>query len=138
MFIKDSELSGQNISKEEMLNLANRFLNAMKNRDWESLRLIVTKDCIWRLPGSSMISGVAFGVDAVVKRASQTSCQGVSLLNILYGMNGFSLTLYNQDIKNDLIIDEYLTMVCILRDYYISGINSFLSDIEDLGSFFHY
>jgi hypothetical protein len=138
MFTKDSELSGQAISKGEMLGLANRFLNSLKNRDWELLRLIVTKDCIWRLPGSTMISGVAFGVDAVVKRASQTSCQGLSLLNILYGMNGFALTLYNQETKGELIIDEYLTMVCILRGYYISGINTFLSDLDVLDSFFHF
>jgi hypothetical protein len=138
MLIKDSELSGQAISKEEMFGLANRFLNSLKNRDWELLRLIITKDCIWRLPGSSMISGVAFGVDAVVKRASQTNCQGISLLNILYGMNGFALTLYNQETKGELIIDEYLTMVCILRGYSISGINTYLSDLEGLDHFFHF
>src|SRR5664279_1156657 len=138
MFIKDSELSGQTISKEEMFSLANRFLNSLKNRDWELLRLTITKDCIWRLPGSSMISGIAFGVEAVVKRASQTNCQGISLLNIQYGMNGFSLTLHNQETKSELIIDEYLTTVCILRGYRISGINTFLSDIEGLEHFFHF
>src|SRR5450432_4030543 len=140
MFIKNSELSGQVISNQEMFDLANRFLLSLKNRDWELLRMIITPDCIWRLPGTTMISGVAFGADAIVKRATQIVNKGLNLelLHILYGMNGFALSLYNQENKGELIIDEYLTMTCILRGYMISGINTYLSDMEGLDSFFHF
>ena len=140
MYIKNNELSGQVISNAEMFDLAHRLLGSFKNRDWELLRSIITGDCIWRLPGSTMISGVAFGAEAIVKRATQVVEKGLNLelLHILYGMNGFALSLHNQEKKGELIIDEYLTMTCILRGHMISGINTYLSDIEGLDSFFHF
>jgi uncharacterized protein len=140
MYIKSSELSGQAISNHEMFDLANRFLASLKNSDWELLRLIITADCIWRLPGTTMISGVAFGADAIVKRATQIVNKGLNLelLHIQYGMNGFALSLHNQENNGELIIDEYLTMTCTLRGYMISSINTYLSDMEGLDSFFHF
>jgi uncharacterized protein len=125
-------------TKPEMLELAKKFLSSLKLRNWELLRLIITPDCIWRLPGSTMISGIALGAEAVVKRATQTNCDGFSLLHILYGMNGFALSLHNQESKGGLIIDEYLTTVCTLRDNRVSGINTFLSDLEAQDRFFHF
>jgi hypothetical protein len=140
MHIRNSELSGQSISNQEMFDLANRFLSSLRNSDWEHLRIIITEDCIWRLPGTAMISGVAFGANAIVKRAMQIVKKGLNLelLHILYGMNGFALSLHNQENSGELIIDEYLTMTCIVRGYMISGINTYLSDMEGLDSFFHF
>ena len=138
MIIKNSELSEQPIPQSEMLVIANQLIQSLKNRDWVLLRALVTTDCIWRLPGTSSISGVAIGVDSIVKRAAQTNAQGFTMLHILYGTNGFALSLYNQESKNDLIIDEYLTMTCILRGYQISAINTYLSSMDSMESFFHY
>ncbi len=138
MFIKNSDQSEQPVSNGEMFDIANRLITALKRRDWELLRLLVTPDCIWRLPGNAMVSGVALGVDAIIKRASQTVMEGITLLNILYGSNGFALSLHNQETREELILDEYLTMTCILRKYKISAINTYLSSMESLDSFFHY
>ncbi len=39
--------------------IAQKFLTGLRNRDWESLKSLMTEDIVWSLPGSSLISGEA-------------------------------------------------------------------------------
>ena len=38
-----------------------KFLIALRSRDWDLLKAILTEDLVWTLPGSSLISGEAAG-----------------------------------------------------------------------------
>ena len=49
--------------------IANQFLNGLRTRDWGLLKSMMADDVVWNLPGSSLISGEAQGVDAVIQRA---------------------------------------------------------------------
>jgi uncharacterized protein len=54
-------------TEEHKTEIAQKFLTGLRNRDWELLKSIMTEDIVWSLPGSSLISGEAHGVDAVIQ-----------------------------------------------------------------------
>jgi ketosteroid isomerase-like protein len=119
-------------------SIAQDFLNGLRTRDWELLRSITTEDVVWSLPGTSLISGEARGVNAVVDRAKLIVSYGLTftLKHILHGPDGLALSLYNTARRGDLILDEHLATVCLLRDGRIDAINTYLSDIEMVNAFF--
>jgi hypothetical protein len=46
--------------------------------DWSLLRSIMTEDIVWSLPGTSLISGEASGLDAVIARAQRLVGYGLT------------------------------------------------------------
>lgn len=55
--------------------IANQFLTGLRTRDWELLKSIMARDVVWNLPGSSLISGEAQGVDAVTEEYDLAVCK---------------------------------------------------------------
>ena len=119
----------QAISDKEMLYLANRFLLAIKTRDWELLRLTITKDCVWRWPGNGPVSGVAVGAESVIKEISGMAGRvlEIKLRKVLYGLNGVALSLQFHVLIKGVEADEELVTVCNLRGYQIAGINTYIA-----------
>lgn len=117
---------------------AQTFLTGLRNRNWDLLRSIMTEDIVWTLPGTSVISGEAHGVDAVIQRSQLIVSYGLNfaLKNVLYGQYGVALALNNTAKRGDLVLDEHLATVCSLRDGKIFRIDSYLSDVEMMNAFF--
>ncbi len=126
------------ITDAEKIALAQEFLAGLKSRDWDRLRSTMTEDIIWTMPGSSLISGEARGIEAVVARSQQTVGYGLdfALEHILVGQHNVALSLHNTATCGDLKLDENLATVCFLRDGKISAIHTFLSDIDGMNAFF--
>jgi ketosteroid isomerase-like protein len=122
----------------EKSDVAHQFLTGLQKRDWDLLRSIMTEDIVWSLPGSSLISGEAHGLDAVIKRSQLIVSYGLTftLKNILYGQYGVALSLHNTAKRGNLVLDEHLATVCLLREGKICAINSYLSDVDMLNAFF--
>jgi hypothetical protein len=120
------------------VKLAEHFQAGLRNRDWNSLRPLMTVDVIWSLPGHSVISGEARGVEAVVRRAETIVSYGLTftLKDILVGQNGVALSLHNTARRGDLILDEHLATVLHIHEGKIATINSYLSDIGMVNAFF--
>jgi ketosteroid isomerase-like protein len=118
--------------------IAQQFLTALRNRDWELMRSIMTNDIVWSLPGTSLISGEADGVDAVIKRAQRIVSYGLNFgfKHVLFGQHGVALSLNNTAQRGDLILNEHLATVCSLRNGKISRIDTYLSDVEMVNAFF--
>jgi ketosteroid isomerase-like protein len=118
--------------------LAQKFLTGLRNRDWESLRSLMTEDIVWSLPGSSLISGEAHGADAVIQRSQLIVSYGLTLTlkHILIGQHGVALSLNNTARRGDLQLDEHLATVFSLREGKICAISTYLSDVEMLNAFF--
>ena len=127
-FVKHDQME-QAISDKEMLYLANRFLLAIRSRDWELLRLTITKDCVWRWPGNGPLSGMAVGADSVIKEISGMAGRvlEIKLRKVLFGLNGVALSLQFHVLLKGVEADEELVTVCNLRGYQIAGINTFLA-----------
>jgi uncharacterized protein len=118
--------------------LAQKFLTGLRNRDWESLKSLMTEDIVWSLPGSSLISGEAHGIDAVIRRSQLIVSYGLTLTlkHILIGQHGVALSLNNTARRGDLQLDEHLATVFSLREGKICTISTYLSDVELLNAFF--
>lgn len=123
---------------EEKLQIAASFLAALKGRDWQAMRSLLTDDAVWTLPGSSLLSGPANGADAVVDRARMLRNFGVmvELLHILYSMNGVAVSLHNTGGRGELKLDEYVVIVLGLRDGKIASLTTHLHDVAGINAFF--
>lgn len=126
------------MTETEKTAIAQQFLTGLRTRDWEMLRAAMTEDIVWTLPGKSLISGKAEGVDAVIRRSQTIVSYGLTftLKHILIGQFGMALSLNNTARRGDLVLDEHLATVISLRDGKISAIDSYLSDIDMLNAFF--
>ena len=123
---------------EQKKTIGRQFFEALRSQDWSSLRSIMTDDIVWTLPGTSLISGEASGVDAVIGRGQRIVSYGLTfnLNHILIGQSGLALSLHNTAKKGTQSLDENLATVCILRDGKICAINTYMSDVEMVNAFF--
>ncbi|NCD69762.1 nuclear transport factor 2 family protein [Mucilaginibacter sp. R11] len=110
----------------------------MRGNDWSLMRTLMAEDVVWTLPGTSLLSGPAKGVDPVINRAQSLKKFGVmfQLQHILYGMEGVTLSLHNTASREDLILDEYVAIIFLLEEGKISSITTMLSDVEGINNFF--
>jgi uncharacterized protein len=135
----DSTLRRLNlVTDKEKNDIAQTFLTALRNRDWELMRSIMINDIIWSLPGTSLISGEAYGIEAVIKRSQLIVSYNLNfgLKNILFGQHGVALSLNNTARRGDLVLNEHLATVCSLRDGKIARIDTYLSDVDTVNAFF--
>jgi hypothetical protein len=126
------------VSKQLQSAIASTFLTAMTSNDWDMMRSIMEPDLQWTLPGKSLLSGPANGVEAVVKRALSLKKFGVmfQLMNILYGWDGVALSLHNTANRGSLILNEYVTIAFRLGASNITGMTTHLSDVPGIEAFF--
>jgi hypothetical protein len=125
-------------NSDDKRQIAETFLLGLRTRDWPLLRTIMAQDIVWTLPGHSRISGEARDIDAVIDRSQIIVSYGLNfqLNHILEGRHGLALSLHNTAESQGKILDEHLATVCRLREYKISSIDTYLSDIEMVNSFF--
>ena len=130
--------SNQLLTDLEKKKLAETFLNAVGTKNWDLLHSIITEDISWTLPGTSLISGEVNGANAIITRAQQIVSYGASLelKYILYGQYNVALSVHNQAVRGELVLDEHLATVCTIRDGKISKIETYLSDIDGVNAFF--
>jgi ketosteroid isomerase-like protein len=126
------------VTEADKKRIAQQFLAGLRSRDWNLLRSIMTEDIVWSLPGTSLISGEASGVDAVIGRAQRIVSYGLTftLKHILIGQHGLALPLHNTAKNGTQVLDEYLATVCILRNGRICRITTYLSDVEMVNAVF--
>ena len=130
--------TNQLLTDLEKKKLAETFLNAVGNQNWDLLHSIITEDISWTLPGASVISGEVSGANAIITRAQQIVSYGVSLelKHILCGQYNVALSVHNQAVRGKLVLDEHLATVCTIRDGKISKIETYVSDVNGVNAFF--
>ena len=55
------------MTDEDRIQLATSFIVALRAGDVNGFRAIMTDDVVWTLPGTSLVSGIAKGVEGVLK-----------------------------------------------------------------------
>ena len=118
--------------------LATSFIEALRAGDANGFRTIMTDDVVWTLPGTSQVSGVAKGVEGILKRARTIVAYGTKLevQHVVLGREGVALLLHNTGNRNGRVLDEYLTTVCTLHDGKIKRLDTYISDIEMVNTYF--
>jgi ketosteroid isomerase-like protein len=126
------------MNETEKKEIAQKFITGLSNRDANLLKSIMTDDVVWSLPGKSLMSGEAHGVDAILKRSEILHQYEVKfeLEHVVFGYQDVALHLHNTGKRGDKILDEHLTTVCSLRGNNIRRLDTFISDVEMLNAFF--
>ena len=126
------------LKDDQKLFIANTFVTALKNNDWDSMHALFLPEAIWTLPGVSLLSGLASGVEAIVERAENLKKFGVNfdLKYILIGLNGFTLSLHNTAKRGDLVLDEQVAIVFEVINEKIASMATYLSDVPGINRFF--
>jgi ketosteroid isomerase-like protein len=126
------------ISDSEKQALATSFIEALRSLDEKGFQKIMTDDVVWTLPGSSLVSGVAHGVAGILKRAQAIVDRKVTLeiMHVVLGHEGVALLLHNTGKWKGKVLDEYLTTVCALRDGKIARLDTYISDIPMVNTYF--
>jgi len=126
------------VTDQERTQIAKSFIAAVRAGDARAFQAIMTDDVVWSLPGTSTVSGLAKGVDGILKRAQRLREYGVTLeiQHVVLGHEGVALLLHNTGNRNSLILDEYLTTVCTLRDGKIARLDTYISDIPMVNAYF--
>jgi limonene-1,2-epoxide hydrolase len=90
---------GADFLETERVNLetAQKFLAALRVRDWTLMKSSFEESSVWTLPGTSIISGKACGVDAIINRWRIIVRYGINfeLKHLLCGRDGAALSLHN-------------------------------------------
>ena len=126
------------MTESEKKDIAENYIKGITNRDAALLTSITTEDIVWRIPGVSLVSGEARGVDAIRKRSETLNRFGVSIKieHVVYGLEDVGLQHHNTGRHNGKVLDEHLTTVCDLRGRKINRLETFLSDVNMLNEFF--
>jgi uncharacterized protein len=126
------------MTETEKKEIAEGFITGLSNRDANLLKSIMTDDVVWSLPGKSLMSGEAHGVDAILKRSETLHRYEVKieLEHVVFGYQDVALHLHNTGKRGEKILDEHLTTVCSLRGNKIRRLDTFISDVEMLNAFF--
>lgn len=133
-----SNLMTTNSSVEQKTVIANAFLSAMKQNEWQKMSELMMDAVTWTLPGNSILSGKTSGEASVIKRAQSLKKFGVmfELQHVLYGFTGFTLSLHNTASRDNLILDEYVAIVFELHGDKICSMATHLSDVDGINRFF--
>jgi ketosteroid isomerase-like protein len=126
------------MTEQDKKKLATSFIAALRAQDIDGFNAIMTDDVVWSLPGSSLVSGLAKGIDGILKRAGTLAKYGVNLeiQHVVVGYEGVALLLHNTGSQNGRTLDEYLTTVCTLRDGRIARLDTYISDIPMVDAYF--
>ena len=126
------------MTDEERKTLATSVIAAVRGGDAQAFHAIMTDDVVWSLPGSSAVSGLAQGVDGILKRAKSLREYKVTLeiQHVVLGYEGAALLLHNTGNRNGRVLDEYLTTVLAFRDGKISRLDTYISDIPMVNAYF--
>jgi uncharacterized protein len=96
----------------------------------------VTDDVLWTFSGKASISGAAVGL--VMARAKVIAAHQVEveIVRAVYGFSGLAELIHNTGSRKGQTLDEYLAAVFQYRGDRISRLDSYLSDVPKMDTFF--
>src|SRR5215469_14872197 len=122
----------------EKRDIAQKFISGLTTRDSGLLRTILTDDVVWSLPGTSLMSGETHGVDAILNRSEilRSFNVNIEIRHVVFGFTDVALLLHNTGKEGHAFLDEHLATVCRLDGNKIRRLDTFISDVQMLNSYF--
>ena len=126
------------MTAQEKKKLAEAFIAAIRSRDRQLFESILAEDVVWSLPGTSLVSGDALGVDGIIKRAESLAQRRVNIeiQHVVFGFHDIGLLLHNTGEHGGRKLDEHLTTILQLRGRKIHRLDTYISDVEMLNRYF--
>ena len=126
------------MTAQEKKKMAEAFIAAIRSRDRQLFESILAEDVVWSLPGTSLVSGDALGVDGIIKRAESLAQRRVNIeiQHVVFGLSDMGLLLHNTGEHGGRKLDEHLTTILQLRGRKIHRLDTYISDVEMLNRYF--
>jgi ketosteroid isomerase-like protein len=126
------------MTNAQKLELARKFLSVLSAPDEGVVKSVAVDDVLWTFPGTSRISGEAHGASGVMARAKiiAAHCVNVEIIRPVHGYNGAAVISHNTGAKDGHVLDEHLAAVFAFRDDKIERLDTFLSDVPMVETFF--
>jgi uncharacterized protein len=130
--------SSRRSGNAELQALSGQFLSSLRNADRDLLWTITYEKVEWSLPGHGIISGLAKGQEAVLTRMRHLRHFEVhfELLHVLYGMEGFALSLHNTARRRQEELSVFAAIICHVEMGKIYWIETMVQDVEAINRFF--
>lgn len=134
--------------RQDNKDLVLGFISAMAQCNFEQFRAVLSPNVVWNIPGTSLVSGPAYGLDAIVGRCQMIRAYNVRLefQHILYSPYGNLVAAVLRNIGMRRIghegggvikFEEDVTQVYeIGDDGKIQSITNFISDLNNLNYYF--
>ena len=126
------------MTEQDKRQIAHDFLRGLRDQDANLLRSIMTDEVVWSLPGQSLMSGEAHGVEAILKRAATLARFKVKieLKHVVFGLRDVAVLLHNAGNVDGRVLDEHLTALIHLDAGKIQRLDTFISDVGMLNAYF--
>jgi ketosteroid isomerase-like protein len=126
------------MTEDEKQIVARNFITGLSSGDRSLLSDTLTEDVVWSIPGATIMSGEAHGVDAILARSANFKRFNVTIQieHVVYGLKDVALHLHNTGTHEGNVLDERLTTVCRLRGKKIERLDTFITDVPMLNAYF--
>ncbi|WP_161630267.1 nuclear transport factor 2 family protein [Mycobacterium sp. UM_CSW] len=114
------------------------FATAIVHDDHAGIAEHATPDIVWTIPGSSMVSGRATGIDDVTRLADTFAQYGlhISPRGFAFGQDTVAVTLHDTGEHNGKRLEQDVVNVLTIRDDKISEVTAHLTDVGSFDAYF--
>lgn len=114
------------------------FATAIVHDDHAGIAEHATPDIVWTIPGSSVVSGRATGIDDVTRLADTFAQYGlhISPQGLAFGRDTVAVTLHDTGEHNGKRLEQDVVNVLTIRGDRISEVTAHLTDIGSFDAYF--
>lgn len=114
------------------------FATAIVHDDHAGIAEHATPDVVWTIPGSSVVSGRATGIDDVTRLADTFAQYGlrISPQGFAFGRDTVAVTLHDTGEHNGKQLEQDVVNVLTIRGDKISEVTAHLTDIGSFDAYF--
>ncbi|GAA1324283.1 nuclear transport factor 2 family protein [Pseudonocardia xinjiangensis] len=126
------------LSTTQKAALLTDFGTALRNIDPGAMAAVVTPNVVWNFPGTSVESGRARGVKQIIARAKVQHDFGLTITveHVTFAAHDMLAEFHTHAQRNGKTLDEYVIDDFQFRDGRISHIDSGVSEVNGVNSFF--
>ncbi|OBI45412.1 hypothetical protein A5706_31545 [Mycobacterium sp. E796] len=114
------------------------FATAIVHDDHADIAEHATPDIVWTIPGSSVVSGRATGIDDVTRLADTFAQYGLHITpqGFAFGRDTVAVTLHDTGEHNGVRLEQDVVNVLTIRGDKISEVTAHLTDIDSFDAYF--
>ena len=118
--------------------IVSAFATAIVHDDHAGIAEHATPDIVWTIPGTSVVSGQATGIDGVTRLADTFAQYGlhISPQGFAFGRDTVAVKLHDTGEHNGKRLDQDVVNVLTIRDDKISEVTAHFADVSSFDSYF--
>jgi ketosteroid isomerase-like protein len=128
----------EGLTTQRQQAIVSAFAAAIVHDDHMGIVAHATPDITWTIPGSSVVSGRATGIDEVTRLADTFAQYGLHItpMSLAFGRDTVAVTLHDTGEHTGKRLDQDVVNVLTIRDDKISDVTAHLTDIDSFDAYF--